>query len=180
MQKTRKLFLALLGVLALAVPTAAVAHSGKGKGPGAGQEQTSTTEDAPGKSKGKSKSKGKAKGKSKAKKPVAYVFKGTYKGDGVVAVTSGNAHTRKAGLVGKDVSFDLSSAKVNVADTNGDGKSDASDVKVGDKVVVQAKLPRKTPGAQPFKARKLVDQTNPKPKDDDDKKPEETPAPAAS
>jgi len=52
--------------------------------------------------------------------PVSYIFKGTYQGDGVVTVNHGNAHARHAGLVDGDVTFDLSSAHLNVADTNAD------------------------------------------------------------
>jgi len=92
---------------------------------------------------------------------VSYVFKGAYTGSGVVSVVHGNAHARKAGLVGIDVAFDLTSSKVTVKDTNLDGVSDTSDVLAGDKVVVKAKLPKGDPGVQPFAAKHLVDQTNP-------------------
>lgn len=176
MNKARNLFLTVLGVAALAVPASAIAFPpGQGQGKGPGQRPgTSTpdqyTEQGPGKGKGKSK--GKSKGKRKGHgKPAAFIFKGTYKGDGVVSVTGGNSRVRKGGFIGKDVTFDLSAAKFTVADVNGDGKTDATDVKAGDKVVVQCKLPRKDPGSQPFKARKLVDQTNPKPKEEDEKPP---------
>jgi hypothetical protein len=93
-------------------------------------------------------------------KTVTYVFKGTFTAaDGTVAVKKGNAHARKAGLVGSSVAFDFTSAKLTVADVNGDGKRDLADVQDGDKVLVQARLPRRQPGEGPFKARKLVDQT---------------------
>ena len=92
---------------------------------------------------------------------VSYVFKGAYAGSGVVSVAHGNAHARKAGLVGIDVAFDLTSSKVTVKDTNLDGVSDTSDVLAEDKVVVKAKLPKGDPGVQPFAAKHLVDQTNP-------------------
>ena len=99
--------------------------------------------------------------KTKAVKSVTYVFKGTFTAaDGTVAVAKGNSHARKAGLVGVPVAFDFSAAKVTVDDTNGDGKRDLADVQDGDKVLVQARLPRKAPGDGPFKARKLVDQTH--------------------
>jgi hypothetical protein len=93
--------------------------------------------------------------------PVSYVFKGTYGGGGEMSVSRGNAHARKAGLVGGDVQFDLSSTRLSVADTNGDAAIDATDVVVGDKVVVKSKLPRQDPGVQPLAAGHLVDQTNP-------------------
>jgi hypothetical protein len=102
-------------------------------------------------------------------KKVAYVFKGTWSADGV-KVLKGNKAVRRAGFVGQTVVFDLSAARVVVADNNGDGKRDASDLQDGDKVVVQARLARRDPGAAPFAARKLVDQTHPKRAGDDEHK----------
>jgi hypothetical protein len=96
-----------------------------------------------------------------AAKGVAYVFKGTYAGAGSVDVDRGNAHVRKADLVGTIVSFDLANAKLVVADTDASGSVTADDVAAGDRVVVKARLPRKAPGDQPYAARQLVDQTNP-------------------
>jgi hypothetical protein len=94
-------------------------------------------------------------------KTVQYVFKGTFHvADSSVTVLKGNKHVRRAGLVGETVVFDLSAARLRVADNNGDGKRDAADLQDGDKVVVQARLPRRDPGAAPFAARKLVDQTH--------------------
>ena len=93
--------------------------------------------------------------------PVSYVFKGTYAGDGSVNVLHGNRHVRHAELVGTTVQFDLTNTKLTVADTNADGAVDATDIVADDKVVVKAKLPKADPGAQPFAARHLVDQTNP-------------------
>lgn len=126
--------LAGLAIAAIALPGAAAAKPGQGHGHAYGN--------------------GKSHG-------VSYVFKGTYSGDGIVAVSKGNAHSRKAGLVGVDVQFDLANAKLRIADTNGDTVIDTSDVVVGDKVVVKAKLPKGDPGAAPYAARQLVDQTNP-------------------
>jgi hypothetical protein len=105
---------------------------------------------------------GHASGHSKAggKAVVMYVFKGTYSGDGNVAVDHGNAHVRKAGLVGTTVSFDLAGAKIVVADNNSDGSKDLADVGNGDRVVVKARLPRTDPPGQPFTAKQLVDQTH--------------------
>jgi len=103
---------------------------------------------------------GETHGKGHAK-GVAYVFKGTYAGAGSVDVDHGNAHVRKADLVGTTVSFDLTNAKLVVADTNADGSVTAEDVTAGDRVVVKARLPRKDPGDQPYAARQLVDQTHP-------------------
>jgi len=105
---------------------------------------------------------GHAGGHSKkgGKAVVSYVFKGTYAGAGSVDVDHGNAHVRKAGLVNTPVSFDLSSARIVVADTNADGTADANDVAANDRVVVKARLPRKDPGSQPYAAKQLVDQTH--------------------
>jgi hypothetical protein len=99
-------------------------------------------------------------------KGVGYVFKGTYLDSATVEVSSGNRHVRNAGLVGDQVSFDFSAAKVVVADTNLDGTSDLGDVLPGDKVVVKVKAPKPDPGDQPFTARKIVDQTHAAPEDD--------------
>jgi len=90
---------------------------------------------------------------------VTYVFKGTYVGAGSVDVDHGNAHVKKASLVDTTVTFDLTNARIVVADTNADGTPNADDVASGDRVVVKAKLPRKDPGDQPYGAKQLVDQT---------------------
>jgi hypothetical protein len=81
--------------------------------------------------------------------------------DGTVTVSGGNARVRKGGLIGETLTFTLETAKLRVADTNGDGAVDVTDIVAGDKVVVQARLPRTEPGEGPFAARKLVDQTHP-------------------
>ena len=114
----------------------------------------------------------KHKAKHEAKhgdKKVTYVFKGTYSATGV-KVLKGNKHVRRAGLVGQTVAFDLSAARIVVADNNGDGKRDLADLQDGDKVVVQARLPRRAPGAGPFAARQLVDQTHAKHQGNDEQK----------
>lgn len=136
MSRFRRSLIVALGVAALAIPAGAVAQPGSH-----GQGQ------------------GKANGHAKVHN-VAYVFKGVYAGESKVEVKAGNAHVKKAGLVGTTVTFDLSSAKIVVADTNGDGMQNLEDVKTGDKVLVKAMLPRKNPGTQPFAAKRLVDQTN--------------------
>jgi hypothetical protein len=94
-------------------------------------------------------------------KPKMYIFHGTYNADGSVHVTGGNGRVRKQHLVGTDVAFDYTNARVIVADTNGDTVSDINDVQSPDAVLVQAKLGKSDPGPQPFAARKLIDQTNP-------------------
>lgn len=125
-----------LALAALAVPAAAVANQDESHGQGEGN------------------GKGQAKG-------VAWVFKGTYAGEGSLTVQKGNWRVRKAGFVGDDVSFDFTNAKIRVADTNGNQVVDLNDVAVGDKLLVKARLPCKDPGTQPFAAQRLVDQTHP-------------------
>ena len=70
-----------------------------------------------------------------AQKPdrqVAYVFKGTFHAAGPsVSVVQGNRHVRRAGLVGQEVAFDLSTARVRVADVNGDGMRNSADLQRG-------------------------------------------------
>ena len=94
-------------------------------------------------------------------KPANYVFKGIWHADGTVTVTGGNARVRKNDLVGEVIAFDLAAAKLRAADTDADGAVAVADLVEGDKVVVKAWLPRTEPGAGPFAARKLVDQTHP-------------------
>jgi hypothetical protein len=92
---------------------------------------------------------------------VAYVFKGTFNvADATVSVLQGNRHARRAGLVGTTVAFDLSAARVRVADTNGDGVRNAADLQQGDVVVVRSRLPRRSPGSAPYAARRVVDQSH--------------------
>lgn len=140
----RKSALIAMGIGALAIPAAAVAHSGHGQsgnhGHGHGQSGNQGHGHNP---------------------TVMYVFKGSYDGSGGVSVDHGNGAVQKAGLVGQDVQFDLSSTKLDVADTNADGSVTSDDVVTGDEVLVQARLAKQDPGAQPFAAKHLVDETNP-------------------
>src|SRR4051794_7177063 len=55
-----------------------------------------------------------APGKAKARPPKAvnFLFRGVYKGEGVVLVRGGNARVRKGDFVGTEVTFDLSGARV--------------------------------------------------------------------
>jgi hypothetical protein len=92
---------------------------------------------------------------------VTYAFKGTYAGAGSVTVSRGNAFVRKQGFVGEDVNFDLTGTRITVADANADGTADVNDLATGDKVVVKSRLHKQDPGAEPFAAKHLVDQTNP-------------------
>lgn len=163
-----------LGTVALAVPGTALAKGDHAKN---------------NKSSAKSHKHG-SKHESQPKKGKTYIFKGVYKGDGVVTVAKGNSRVRKGGYVGQDVKFDLSEAKLVVADTDGVPGLTAADVQAGDEVLVQARLPRGTKAPEPaaaddqstatestdepapasdaIKARKLVDKTHPPVKDADD------------
>jgi hypothetical protein len=129
----RRNLIVALGVFALAVPAAAIAKQGENHGRGKGHSKTHAA---------------------------AYVFKGTYAGNDSVAVTKGNSRVRKGGFIGQTVAFDLTDARIVVADKNNDGRRNLDDVQDGDKVLVKARLPRKDPGDQPFDAKKLVDQTH--------------------
>ncbi len=101
--------------------------------------------------------------------PVTYIFKGAYAGDGLVSVAHGNAHARRGGFVGHDVSIDLSAARIVTADVNGDGKTDAADVQPGDVVIVKVRLPKRTTfsasaeadDATTLHVRQLIDITHP-------------------
>jgi hypothetical protein len=108
-------------------------------------------------------SQGKGGGHSKkgGKAVVTYVFKGIYAGGGSVDVNHGNAHVKKADLVGTTVSFDLDNARILVADANADGSKNLDDVATDDRVVVKARLPRNDAGDQPYGAKQLVDQSHP-------------------
>jgi hypothetical protein len=147
-----RVLVATVTAAALTIPAAAVAHPGKGKGA-----------DKP------------AKVDRKKTKKVTFVFKGTFAAPGTIEVLAGNAHARKGGFVGEAITVDLVSAKLVVADTNGDGTHDLNDVMDGDRVLVQARMakgakfvaPAEGENAETIAARKLVDKTNP-PIDDTD------------
>lgn len=95
----------------------------------------------------------------KAKKGKQVTAKGVVVANDGTTLTVDITKANKAGrflIDAGDVEF--TTAKVTVADVNVDGKMDLSDVQVGDKVVVQAKLAKDA--AAPYAARKVVDQTN--------------------
>jgi len=90
-----------------------------------------------------------------------FVFSGTWSSaDSSVTVTGGNANVRKAGFVGQSVKFDTTKTHVLVFDTNSDNDITLADVKDGDTVLVQSRLPRDGSATQPFRAGKLLDVTN--------------------
>ena len=85
--------------------------------------------------------------------PVAFVFTGTVAAPAVgtlltVHVVHGNHWSRRGGFAGQDVTFDLTNARLSVADTDGTPGADAGDFKQGDRVVILAKLPRTTAYSQ--------------------------------
>ncbi len=141
-----RVLVAAVTAAALVVPAAAVAQPGKGKGA-----------EKP------------AKVVGKKTKKVTFIFRGTFTAPGTIQVLAGNAHARKGGFVGETITVDLASAKLVVADTNADGALDVTDVKAGDRVLVQARIPKGTTfvapaegeAAETVPARKLVDKTNP-------------------
>ena len=194
---TNRWMAVVLGAAVLAVPGTALAKSDHAKGDHHKNHKSSEKSHKHG-SKHEKKSK-----QDKVSKGKTYIFKGVYKGDGVVTVAHGNSRVRKGGYVGQDVTFDLSAAKLVVADTDGVPGITAADVQAGDEVLVQARLPRgtkapapapaadeqpgatestedpaaeETPASDAIKARKLVDKTHPPVKDaDDEGEPAEAP-----
>jgi hypothetical protein len=141
--------LAICTALVLSAVPVAMADQPEGKGQPAD----------PG-SQGNGHSKAAEHSKAGGKAVVTYVFKGTYAGAGAVEVNHGNNHVRKADLVETTVNFDLSEATLVVGDTDDSGIVDVADLATGDKVVVKARLARKDPDPQPFKATQVVDQTH--------------------
>ena len=130
------------------------------------------SEDHSGKGKEKSALKGQnGKGHGKGKNAV---LKGTVvsvdAATGVVTVNVTKATKHGKTLVGVN---EFTATKVNVADTNGDGVMNTADMAVDDKVVIQLRL--KADSASPYAARKIVDQTNPKPEVDEVEETEEAP-----
>jgi hypothetical protein len=136
MQTSNKVAIGL-GVIALAVPAAAVAKPD-------GEHGNGTT------------------------KTAQYNVKGTYVGDGVVAVEKANGHARKAGWQGTDVAFDFSAAEIRTDDHNGDDVEDLADVAPGAPVKVKARLAKRDPGVAPYAAQRLVDKTDDAAESEDD------------
>ncbi len=119
--------------------------------------------------------KGKQPKKAKKVKVVTYVLSGVYQGADTVLVKNGNSAVRKAGLRGDLLVLDWSAAAITVDDVDGDGVAGIADVQVGDKVLVQFRAPSVLADGATYKARKLVDQTNPPVEDEED---EDVDAPA--
>ena len=148
-----KPMLAVLGAAALvAFPAGATAKNGNGGGPsGKGGDKAAETLDPakPGKSK-----------KPKKPKVSTYEFKGlvTAVSEAGVQVQVVGGNSRAKQFKGQTLTFDVSKAKLKVADVNKDGKRDLADVAAGDRVNVQAKLPRGTVDTtQALPARHFID-----------------------
>ncbi|HEX8054254.1 MAG TPA: hypothetical protein VF517_14785 [Thermoleophilaceae bacterium] len=161
--------LAVLGTAALvAFPAGAMAKSDHSGGKDKGGDKAAETSKGP-----------------KKPKVSTYEFKGVVGAVGAggvqVEVTGGNSRAR--GFKGQTLTFDVTKAKLKVADANGDGKRDLADVAAGDRVRVQAKLPRgavDATGALP--ARQFMDRgpaAAPKAGDDDAPKAGDDDAPKA-
>lgn len=116
---------------------------------------------------------GKKGGKPKKPKVVTYQFKGLVAavGDGTVQVTVNGGNSKAKKLKGQTLTFDVTKAKVKVADVNNDGKRDLADVAAGDRVNVQAKVAGPLDAAAPVAARHFVDKGPAKPPSDDDGEP---------
>jgi hypothetical protein len=142
------------GAAALFLPAAASADPGHGRGKDKSAAAESVTTHG--------------KGAAKKAKKVTFVFKGTFTADGTVTVSSGNAHVRRGGFVRQSVAFDLSGARIVVADTNADQTLDLADVQAGDRVVVKARLAKGTKyvaaaegqTAEQLVASRLIDKTH--------------------
>lgn len=146
--KTARTLVALGTAAALAIPATAVAKGGGDHPSGRGAEHGSN---------------------SHKPKSATYVFKGLVSGvgaDGSVQVQVAGGNSRGRGLKGQTLTFDVSTARLTVADVNGDGKRDLGDVAAGDRVVIQAKLPATLDTSAPLAARRVVDQGPVKPADD--------------
>jgi hypothetical protein len=148
----RSAALAAAAAAALALPALAAAHGGPPSGVGHGRGDAQGAPSVQQRSHGRS------------AHEVGYVFAGTVKSiDGTtVTVTVRHANHHGHALVGQDVAFDASAARVVVRDLNGDGVRNLADVSVGDRVQVLARLPRDLSGvAQPFPASVLIDRARP-------------------
>jgi hypothetical protein len=77
----------------------------------------------------------------------------------VVQVTRANHHG--ASLVGTQVTIDLSKARISVADVNADGQRNLADVAVGDRVLLQGRIPLRGSLTGSLVALRLIDQTHP-------------------
>jgi hypothetical protein len=122
--------------------------------------------------------KGQHGGKNHVRRGRALVVRGTVAavGTGTVDVTVSGANHHGRALKGQTVTFDLTGARIVVRDVNSDGKRDLSDVQVGDRVLVQARIQKGAAPdtSQPIVAQRLVDKGQPKPADSGDSSSQDT------
>lgn len=153
----RSTLMALAGVLALALPAAAVAHGAPDGSGGASHGNAAQAQGHAG---------GHGQGSAHRHIPmVALIAHGTVvsidttTNTAVVQVTRVNHHGM--GLVGTQVTIDLSKAAISVADVDGDGQENLADVAVSDQVLVHGRIPLRGSLTGPFSAARLIDQTHP-------------------
>jgi hypothetical protein len=153
----RSTLTALTGVLALAFPAGALAHRAPAGSHGAGHANAA-----------RSHGKASAHGQPSTHRHipmVALIAHGTVvsvdstNNTAVVQVTRTNHHG--AGLVGTQVTVDLSNARISVADVNADGQKNLADVAAGDRVLVQGRIPLHGSLTAALVAKRLIDQTHP-------------------
>ena len=100
--------------------------------------------------------------KQKGKHGRSLIVKGTVSavGTGTIDVLVSGGNHRGRALKGQTVTFDVSNARIVVADVNGDGSRDLADVAVGDRVVVQSRIDKgaTVDTTQPVVAKRVVDQ----------------------
>lgn len=114
--------------------------------------------------------KGRGRGRSKGKMTV---FKGrvvsTDSSAGTVTVRVRHRNRWARVFRGEEVTFSLETARVLVADTDGDGTHGVSDIAVDDRVLVKARIARgAADDGTPIAALRLIDQTSPYDADEDD------------
>jgi hypothetical protein len=152
----RSTLTAVAGVLALAFPAGALAQGAPSGSHGAGHGHAGQSHGQAGKH---------GKGSTGRHIPmVALIAHGTVvsvdttNNTAVVQVTRTNHHG--AGLVGTQVTVDLSNAKISVADVNADGQENLADVAAGDRVLVQGRIPLRGSLTGTLAAKRLIDQTH--------------------
>lgn len=146
----------LTGVLALAFPAGALAHGAPDASHGARHDHAAQSHTQAGEH---------GQGSTRRHVPtVALIAHGTVvsvdptNNTAVVQVTRTNHHG--AGLVGTQVTVDLSNARISVADVNADGQQNLADLAPGDRVLVQGRVPLHGPLTGALVAKRLIDQTH--------------------